>query len=147
MHRFTSNIGIELIKSFEGFKNAPYYCPSGILTIGYGHVILKHEKYNRISENDAHKILEKDLLKIEKSVINNINISLSQEQFDALVSLTFNIGCGSLQRSSLRQKINRESAILDIQNEFLKWIYVKGRIMQGLIRRRKLEYELYISNL
>lgn len=143
MHKFTSNMGIDLIKSFEGFRRDPYHCPSGVMTIGYGHVILEHEKYDHISIEEGEEILKKDLWKIEKSVSKNITSLLFQNQFDALVSLTFNIGCGALQRSSLRQKINRESSLCDIKDEFLKWIYIKGRIAQGLLRRRSLEFEMY----
>lgn len=146
MHRFTSNIGIEIIKSFEGFSASAYHCPSGILTIGYGHVILKNEKYDHISIEEGEEILKRDLLKIERSVSKNIITPLFQNQFDALVSLTFNIGPGALQRSSLRQKINREAPICDIKDEFFKWVYSRGRVIPGLVKRRKLESEIYISS-
>lgn len=144
MPRFTSFNGIELIKSFEGFRDVPYYCASGILTIGYGHVISQKEHYHSISEYEGEELLKRDLLRAELAVINNIDISLSQNQFDALVSLTFNIGGGALQRSSIRQKINRKASIEEIKNEFLRWVHIKGRIIQALVKRRKIESEIYI---
>lgn len=144
MHRFTSQKGVELIKSFESFSSGAYLCPSGLPTIGYGHVILPGEHYASLSESEAEKLLCKDLLAAERAVIRNINAPLNDFQFDALVSLTFNIGAGALQRSTLRQKINYQSDMSEIKQEFMKWIYAQGKVMPGLVRRRMMEAELYI---
>ncbi|MBP7189832.1 MAG: lysozyme [Rickettsiaceae bacterium] len=145
MHRFTSSDGIEFVKSFEGFKDRPYLCPAGILTIGYGHVISKDENYNVISDDYAMELLQRDLFISERAVLRNINVALSQMQFDALVSFTFNLGSGVLQRSTLRQKINYGATLADIRAEFLRWIYSKGLILHGLVKRRSLEADMYLQ--
>lgn len=145
MHRFTSQKGVELIKCFEAFSATPYLCPAGIITIGYGHIILPGEHYESLSMADADNLLRRDLLKIENAVIRNLNVPLHDNQFDALVSLTFNIGGGALQRSTLRQKINYGSGMSEIKQEFMKWIYARGKVLSGLVKRRIAEYELYIS--
>ena len=144
MHRFTSHKGIEIIKSFESFSAVPYVCPAGYPTIGYGHVILPGQHYETLSLEDAENLLRKDLLLVERAVIRNINVPLGEDQFDALVSLTFNIGSGALQRSTLRQKINYNSGMNEIKQEFMKWIYAQGRVLSGLVRRRIVESELYV---
>ena len=106
MHRFTNIKGIELIKKFEGFKNEPYICSGGYLTIGYGHKLLPSDYYKYVTEEKANLILQKDLLRTERSVLKYINVSLSDDHFAALVSFTFNLGGAALQRSTLRQKLN-----------------------------------------
>ncbi len=133
--------GISLIKSLEGFKAEPYICSGGYKTIGYGHVILSNE-YDVITESEADVILFKDIAKAKESVCRNIEIKLKQCQFDALVSFTFNVGGAALQRSTLRQKINRSEHDL-IPKELQKWVYAGGRIIPGLIKRRIIEAEVY----
>jgi lysozyme len=144
MHRFTNPKGIQLIKSLEGFKAEPYICSGGYLTIGYGHRILPSDPYKIVTQEKASQILENDLRKIERSVLKYIDVEINDDQFAALVSFTFNVGTAALQRSVLRQKINYghydEGA-----KEFLKWIYAGGRKIIGLMRRRKLESDLFSS--
>ena len=144
MHRHTNSHGVELIKFFEGFRQKPYICSGGHSTIGFGHKILKNEQFSYISYEEAESLLYQDLFSAEKSVLRNINSTLSDDQFAALVSFTFNIGGGALQRSTIRQKINygeyREAGL-----EFLRWVYSGGKLVPGLITRRKAEYGLFIS--
>lgn len=104
MHRFINSQGIELIKRFEGFKSEPYVCAGGYLTIGYGHKLLPSDKYNKITEEKAEKILLKDLIRTERTVLKYIDNHLTDDQYAALVSFTFNLGSAALQRSTLRQK-------------------------------------------
>ncbi len=139
----TSIRGIELIKKCEGFSDIPYICAGGKKTIGYGHVMHDSEKYETITDEYATDLLKEDLLKAEYSVERNIKAYLSQSQFDALVSLTFNIGGAALQRSTLRQKINYGADIGEICHEFMRWIYAGGQVLKGLIFRRRLECVLY----
>lgn len=142
MHRFTDTKGIELIKYFEGFSPVPYFCPGNHLTIGYGHKILPEESIDRVSKWQAEDILAKDLYKSERTVIKYIDNTLTDNQFGALVSFTFNLGGVALQRSTLRQKINF-GLYEDCSSEFLKWIYVAGRKTLGLIKRRTAESNLF----
>ena len=134
--------GLELIKKFEGFSSKPYKCCAGFLTIGYGHKIRSNEKYERISEMEANQMLQKDLQSSMYSVMNNIDFMLNNYQFSALVSFTYNVGGAALQRSTLRQKIN-SGELEGIQHELLRWVYVKGYKIKGLVKRRLKEVELF----
>jgi lysozyme len=142
MHRFTNQQGIELIKSLEGFRSEPYVCAGGYLTIGYGHKLLPSDSYKIVSPEKAQQILENDLRRIERLVLKYINVGINDDQFAALVSFTFNVGAAALQRSTLRQKINY-GYYEDGAKEFLKWVYAGGRKIMGLVRRRRLESELF----
>jgi len=142
LHRYTNRKGIELIKFFEGFKDTTYICSGGHPTIGFGHKILANEIYKQISYSDALNLLKKDMFIAEKSVLKQISTPLSDNQFDALVSFTFNLGGAALQRSTLRQKINY-AVYEDAGPEFLRWVYAEGKISPGLINRRKAEYDLF----
>ncbi len=143
MHRYTSAQGVNFIEQWEGFSNTPYLCSGNFLTIGYGHKLNKAKTLTKINEVDAEKLLAKDLYKAEIAVLRYINVPLLKYQFDALVSFTFNLGNAALQRSTLRQKINYE-AHTEAADEFLKWIYVSGVAIRGLVRRRQHERELYL---
>lgn len=143
----TSQSGIDLIKNFEGFSATPYVCAGGKNTIGYGHVIKPEERHHKIIDQDfAEKLLIGDLAVAEHAVKDLISVPLNQNQFDALVSFTFNLGTGSLQKSTLRKKLNRGD-YLGAANEFDRWVYAKGTRLMGLIRRRKAERELFLKPL
>lgn len=139
----TNRTGIDIIKTFEGFSPIEYRCPGGYKTIGYGHRILETEKFEQISKEEAEVILYNDLDKIEKSIPKYIQPNLTQNQFSSLVSFTFNLGLGALQRSTLRQKINYGASNDEISAEFLRWVYAGGKKYPGLVRRREIEAELY----
>jgi len=144
MHRFTTNRGIELIQKFEGFMPTQYICVGNYPTIGYGHKLLETEKYDNISQDFAKEILLKDLFAAEKAVIKYINVPLDDNQFDALVSFTFNLGPSALQRSTLRQKINY-NLYAEAADEFLKWVYAGTKKLNGLILRRIAESKLFLG--
>jgi len=146
MHRFTNTKGIELIKYFEGFKAESYICAGGHLTIGYGHKIQDEKKFGIISLMEAEDILAKDLLYAERAVIKYIDTLLSDNQFAALVSFTFNMGGGALQRSVLRQKVNY-GLNKEAGREFLRWVYAGGKRLQGLSLRRSAERNLFLSDI
>jgi lysozyme len=139
-----SDNGINCIKQFEGFSSNVYICSAGKRTIGYGHVLLENEKYERISEEEAEQMLRIDLLKAENAVARNVVVLLAQCQFDAIVSLVFNIGAAAFQRSTLRHKINVDAEDEEIAREFTRWIYAGGRVLPGLIKRRAAEAKMYI---
>lgn len=141
----TTEKGIELIKRFERFYAVPYYCPAGYLTVGYGHVLMKGEKFEYpITEEQAEELLLKDIAIFEKAVMRLIISPLTEGMFDALVSFSYNLGSGALQRSTLRQKLNRHEYI-DAADEFLKWIWAGGRKLKGLILRRQAERERFLE--
>lgn len=137
--------GLALIKRFEGFSPTPYLCPAGYWTVGYGHVIKSQFAYpDPITEDHASQILASDVQVAEKAVQRLVTIPLTDGQFDALVSFTFNLGAGALQRSTLRKKVNREEHD-DVPAEFLKWVNAGGRKLVGLVRRRQAEAERYAA--
>ncbi len=144
--RHITQDGLDLICRFEGFSHTIYLCPAGYPTIGYGHLITEANKeqfLDGIDELEALDLLKTDVQKAEQSVLRLINVPLTDGQFDALVSFTFNLGGGALQRSTLRRKVNRceNSAV---PAEFMKWVWAGGRKQKGLVRRRKAEGILYL---
>lgn len=144
MRHITQN-GIDLIKRFEGFSSTVYICPAGYPTIGYGHVVKSYEDLpNGITEGQAEELLRQDAMIAERAVLRLINVPLTDGQFDALVSFTYNLGGGALQRSTLRRKINREEHT-EVPDQFMRWVWAGGRKLKGLVRRRKAETVLYLS--
>lgn len=142
----TGSAGLTLIKRFEGFSATPYLCPANIHTIGYGHVIVAHERdlLTQVDEAQAERLLVQDVHAAERAVQNLITIPLRQNQFDALVCFTFNLGSGTLQRSTLRRVINRwdEEAVA---GQWMRFVWAGGRKLSGLVRRREAELALYFS--
>lgn len=140
----TSHKGIALIKEFEGVRLKAYKCPGGVWTIGYGHTAgVKPGMV--ISEAQAEEYLKADLIASEK-YLNSLGLALDQNQFDALISLIYNIGIGNFQKSTLLRKARVNPNDNSIMDEFLKWVYSKGRVLPGLQRRRLREMKLYFSN-
>ena len=141
----TSQNGLTLIQKFEGFEGQVYIDAAGYPTIGYGHLIKAGEDFSRgISYAEATKLLAQDVEFAENAVARFIRTPLSQSQFDALVSFTFNLGGGALQRSSLRRKVNRAEHA-EVPDEFMRWVFAGGRRLRGLIRRRSAEAQLYMA--
>ena len=140
----TSPKGIALIKEFEGQRLKAYLCPGGVWTIGYGHTAgVKPGMV--ISEAQAEEYLKADLISFER-YLNGLGLALNQNQFDALISLIYNIGIGNFQKSTLLRKARINANDNSIMDEFLRWVYSKGRVLPGLQRRRLREMKLYFSN-
>jgi len=132
-----SNKGIELIKSFEGCSLTAYKDPVGVYTIGYGHTS-DVTPLMKISLTDAEDLLIKDLRKFE-GYVNQLNLNLNQNQFDALVSFTFNCGYSNLK------KLVKNRSLIQIGNAILLYNKAGGKVLNGLVRRRKAEHELFMS--
>lgn len=139
----TSNEGIELIKHFEGLESKAYVCPGGKWTIGYGHT--KGVKPgDEVTEEQAEEFLRADLIEAERYVATYVHVPLRQNQFDALVSFVFNVGCGNFRRSSLLKEVNFDADNFgDIRPRFMAFVKSKGKVSPGLTRRRKAEADLY----
>ncbi len=145
-----SQRGLDLIKKYEGFRAKPYLCPAGVPTIGYGATYYPNGKRvkmsdNMITERQAEQMLCLQLSKYESAVSRYIRANINQNQFDALVSFAYNLGIGSLQRSTLLKRVNKNPNNPKIKREFKKWVYAGGRKLKGLIKRRKDEAVLYFS--
>jgi GH24 family phage-related lysozyme (muramidase) len=143
----TNDIGIRLIKSFEGCKLTAYQCPAKKCTIGYGHTGKVDgtaiTKGMRVTEAKAIELLKVDLISFEKSVNNLVKVKLTENQFAALVSFTYNVGAGNLKRSTLLRKLNAGDYI-GAATEFVKWNKAGGIVLTGLTRRRKEEQALFM---
>jgi GH24 family phage-related lysozyme (muramidase) len=140
----TSEKGLHLIKSFEGWYPDPYVCPAGKWTIGYGHLIASGEHFDTITEEEGEALLERDLLEAEGAVDILVKVELNQNQFDALVSFTFNLGSGNLSASTLLRLLNKRDYD-GAADQFLRWIYAAGRPLEGLRRRREAERKLFLE--
>lgn len=139
----TSKNGIEFIKSHEGFRLKAYTDSVGVWTIGYGHTG-GVKMGDVITEEQAEKFLIEDLETAENE-INSHNLNLNQNQFDALVSFTFNLGIGNFRSSTLLRRIKADPNDRDIEMQFKRWVYAGGNILKGLITRRNDEARLYFS--
>ena len=140
--RHITQEGLNLIKHFEGFSPTVYTCPAGYATIGYGHLITKNESFKTITEDAAQVLLRSDAETAERAVLRYIDAPLTDGQFDALVSFTFNLGSGALQRSTLRRKVNRQ-VHSEVPSQLNRWVWAGGRKLPGLVVRRHLESQLY----
>ena len=136
-----SNEGLSLIKKFEGCELNSYKCAAGVPTIGYGstHGI---EMGMSISKARAEELLLEDISKFEDIVNESIKVSLSQNQFDAMVSWTFNLGGGNLKSSTLLKVLNGGD-YEDVPNQIKRWNKANGKVLEGLIRRREAEALLF----
>jgi lysozyme len=142
----TGNGGIALIKQYEGLRLTTYKDAVGIPTIGYGHVEnpVPLGGTRTISAEAAEQLLREDLQRFEHDVNNMLTVEVTQNQFDALVSFTFNLGPANLQSSTLLRKVN--SGDFDgAADEFLKWNHAGGQVLAGLTARRNAEKSLFLS--
>ena len=143
-----SQDGIDLIHAFEGCSLTIYRCPAGIDTIGWGHRVWPEEIAefrNGITQEQADALFLKDAAKKENSVRDLIHYPLSQSQFDALVSFTFNLGRKNLEQSTLRRMVN-EGRMHEASKEFGRWIYINKVPSNGLRRRRQAESLMFMGD-
>ena len=142
----TSASGIAHIKEFEGFRAKRYLCPAGKWTIGYGHVIVDSERLTlwnaELTEEQAAKLLIKDLDRFESAVRDMVAVPLTQGQFDALVSFAFNLGEAKLRSSTLLKLLNAGDYD-GARKQINRWVYSNGKKLDGLIRRRARETEMF----
>ena len=137
----TSQNGIELIKEFEGRRLVAYQDSVGIWTIGYGHTKDVWEE-RLIIKSTADRLLAEDIAEFEKYVDNLVDVPLTQNQFDALVAWTFNLGPTNLNESTMLRKLN-EGDYGSVPEEMRRWNKAGGKVLQGLVRRRNAEAELF----
>lgn len=148
-----SDRGLELIQRSEGLVYQVYKDQAGLDTIGYGHLLTEAEKKNKtfskgLTAEEATELLKKDVEKAEHSVLSLVKVSLNQNQFDALVDFTFNLGEGKLKSSTLLKHLNAGKHHL-VPTELLKWCKAKnpktGQLttLPGLFKRRQREVDLW----
>ena len=137
----TSGIGIELIKEFEGCRQVAYQDSVGVWTIGYGHTKDVYEG-QLVIKKTCETMLAEDLEEFENYVESYVKVELSQNQFDALVAWTFNLGPGNLSESTMLKKLN-EGDYDAVPDEMRRWNKAGGEVLNGLVRRRDAEAELF----
>lgn len=144
----TSDKGISLIKQFEGCKLTAYQDSVGVWTIGYGWTQPVDGKPIRagmtIKQETAERLLKTGLVSYESDVSRLVKVGLTQGQFDALVSFTYNLGARSLSTSTLLRKLNAGD-YTGAAEEFLRWNKAGGKVLTGLTRRREAERALFMS--
>ena len=144
----TSDKGIALIKQFEGCKLTAYQDSVGVWTIGYGWTQPVDGKPIRagmtIKQETAERLLKTGLVSYESDVSRLVKVDLTQGQFDALVSFTYNLGARSLSTSTLLRKLN-SGDYAGAADEFLRWNKAGGKVLNGLARRREAERALFLS--
>lgn len=140
-----SSNGLALIQEYEGFRSKAYICPAGVLTIGYGSTGKHVTRGMVISKAEGLALLVKDVARFEKAV-NALKVALTQNQFDALVSLAFNIGTGNFNKSTLVRKL-KAGDMPGAAAQFAVWnkATVNGKltVLPGLVRRRAAETALF----
>lgn len=133
------------ISPFESFRRYRYFCPVGRITIGYGHVVLPHETVvEPLDKAQAEKLLMADLARFKRQLDQLVDVELTVLQEVALLSFIFNVGAMAFQRSTLRQKLNRDLHD-EVVPEFYRWTKARGRRLKGLVRRRDAEAKLYAA--
>lgn len=141
-----SQRGIDLIKQFEGYSSKAYPDPAtggAPWTIGYG--TTKGVKPGMvITAEQAEKMLRDDVAKFESGVSALLKVPTTQGQFDAMVSLAYNIGLGNFGKSTLLRKHN-EKCYTCAAGQFPAWNRAAGKVMNGLTRRRNAERDVYMS--
>ena len=165
--RDINQTAVDLVKSFEGIPDGnpstvnidPYLDPVNIWTIGWGHAIryggrfLKGEADSTqvkalypdgITKDQAEKLLHADLIDTGRDVLTMLAVPVNDNEFGALTSFTFNLGCGNLRSSTLLKKLNandREGAA----DQFLLWVRAGGKVLPGLVKRRAAERALFLA--
>jgi lysozyme len=169
----TSELGLDLMHKFEGFRNRPYLCPAHIHTIGFGHVLYQEQirlpmvrpsgkttadipmirreyplkpEDNRVwTKEEINELFRVDLETFERGVLRLVpGVVGRQSAFDALVSISFNFGLGNLQRSTIRMRANRGDWE-GAAAAFRMWVKGGGKVLPGLVRRREAEIALFLS--
>ncbi len=142
-----NNDGLEIVKKFEGYRSQPYRCSADVPTIGFG------STYNldgsrvtmddaEIDRDEADALLRFGLRHAENAVARLVKVPLTVDAFSSLVSFIYNVGSGNFSASTLRSRLNRKEYI-GAANEFWKWRRAGGRILKGLVNRRKAEKNLF----
>jgi lysozyme len=139
----------QLIEPSEGFESAPYLCPAKVPSIGYGST--RYANGTRVTLQDPHitktqatQLVLDTLGEYEDAVNRYVKVTLTQNQFDALVDFAYNVGIGALQKSTLLQKLN-SGDYTGASNEFGKWVHGGGAVLPGLVTRRKAEKTLFLK--
>jgi lysozyme len=148
--RRINEAGLSLIKSFEGLFLKPYLCPANVPTIGYGTIKYPNGKAvsiqdPAITEKQALEFLEHEVNEKSAAVERLVKVDISDNEFAALVSFSYNVGIGALQKSTLLRRLNANEDRSKVAEEFLRWNRAGGKVLAGLTRRRQAEKALFLQ--
>jgi len=148
MTRKINEKGLALIKQWEGLRLNAYQDSAGVWTISYGHTSAAGKPYVheglKITEGEAQAILARDLGQYERAVEEAVKVPLTDNQFAALVSFTYNVGAGALKRSTLLKKLNKGDYD-GVPAELMKWTRAGNKKLKGLENRRAAEAGLWVT--
>ena len=134
---------LTLIKTYEGFQSVTYVCPGGVKTIGYGQTDQRLVSKGKITEAEAEKALEDEIVQLNNWIIENHKVKSTYTQRAALISLIYNIGKGAYLKSNLKKCIDAGKPYTTIHKEWSEWRKAGGKILNGLIKRRAAELAVY----
>jgi lysozyme len=151
-----SQHGLQLLEQWEGFKLQVYKDSAGLPTIGVGHLITKSEQASGtiniagvpvnyaggLTQQQVTDLLAQDVVPAQNAVNNGVKVALNQNQFDALVSFTFNVGVGAFTGSTLLKVLN-QGQYDQVPTQLLRWTKAGGKVVQGLVNRRNNEIKLW----
>ena len=136
--RHLNNNGMNFLKGFESFVPHIYLCQSGVETIGYGETnkkVINDFRSKIMTEDYASKLLKNSLVKYQKCVEQYVKVPLSENEYAALVCFCYNVGRYQFRSSTLLKVLNRKD-YEGVPNQFMRWIYSRGKKSNGLIKRR-----------
>lgn len=139
---------LAMIKKFEGLRLKAYLCPAGLWTIGYGSTRINNRdviESDTCTAEEAEALLVETVSRLKFSVRRMVKRELKQNEYDALISFAYNVGLGNFQKSSMLILINASAPPNIIALEFPRWNKSKGKILAGLVARRKEEMDLYLG--
>jgi lysozyme len=141
--------GFSIIKKFEGCKLTAYLCSAKVATIGFGSTFYEDgspvKLGDKITQERAEELFQRTLISYVNCVNKLVKSKISQNQFDAMVSLCYNIGCGNFKKSSVLSKTNKNPKDPSITDSFLLWNKAGGKVIKGLTTRRNAEAELFTT--
>lgn len=144
-----TNVLSDLVKEFEGLRLQAYLDAANIWTIGYG--LTRYPNGQKVKQGDtitrdqAEMYFKQTLQKFAQDVEDSIYSKVNNNQFAALVSFAYNNGITAFRESTLLKLVNQNPNNPKIRDEFKRWVYAKGKILNGLVRRREMEANLYFS--
>jgi lysozyme len=133
---------VDFLKDFEDLRTETYLDQGGKPTICYGHLIKPGEQFGRMNEEECSDLLREDMSRYENAVRENVSVPISQNQYDALVSLSYNIGTGAFKDSTLLRKLN-SGDYEGAAEQFDVWNKVSGKVSRGLVNRRAKEKNIF----
>jgi lysozyme len=144
-----NKLGIDMMHHFEGCKLQAYQCSAKVWTIGWGNTYYQDKRPvkqgDKVTQEQANELFEMIMNEFSIEVRKALTKEVSENQFSALVCFAYNVGIGNLKKSTLLRKVNVNPNDETIALEFAKWNKAGGKVLNGLVRRRKAEADLYFT--